>query len=879
MDEVVFDQCMRGLDDEGQDRFLGASDGISVKDKAIIDRHTVLASSHPGYDRSLSVFPLPRDRVAIMYTFRTTDGSRPWPFNHVLVTSLQEYGSLSANPFVVLDKFCKDHRAARRLDPIHIDPREREQVFPEPAVPQPDLSKLPEDNATFEALLNSLLAASYENPRGPTRLYVFFSQRNDALVEALLLCLPAHVRARLSFTTCLTELEEKSAERVREGIVSWPEESPEDYEIKWCLVPIPDSEQRARFLEGVRARNLPFIDLTAPRLTGEGFHKHAYAERFVELRGNREALGDLLTAADNDNGRRPLRSIAEDHRKVQGVDDVSNDGFERLCRDLVAQSSYFTSSLLPKCEHRITWELHKVIAGESPNWLRIFLRQYTNLAHTHALELAGRAEVPSKTAQARQFVGRALTRLLDAIRRREGGEMYCILLDEVYERVKVEAELLNPWLEEFKPFCEQRLRELLVQETFEDIDLKELDAYIKCYPQLVVYHRRLVPSIVRIFRSPSPTVLEKASNYIDTLTTHYTESIRAIKRDPVMSTAVREERLAAKRNEFLAAYSDILESLLDKAPQSSLCGRIMAECLRLRLKVSRKKDVVEFISENIKRNWSVLITGDVIHVLLDGTLDRWTTTEAARLFGGILNDTGSNTIAQIIIKSLLAVPSEREPHAFRLFKELFAPCYRQFPAFRDPYLVTPMARLAVAYYGRASDGETRKQALVRGGRELAHMSWDLHEAYLTELERGDFDARSAALQLRAPAQRAPFAEGQLSFDDGFQEGQRRSAQLGRTWTERPQAPCIADDGFFASLWTRFKGLFWGVIMLFCGLIIGYMIGRTAASPPSGRYIQQERYEATVSSSPSGNTPQAYERGEEQSADRDERRSSAGPGTP
>ena len=47
MDEVIFDQCMRGLDPDGADRFLGFSDGIGSKEKSIIDRHMV-AAQPPG---------------------------------------------------------------------------------------------------------------------------------------------------------------------------------------------------------------------------------------------------------------------------------------------------------------------------------------------------------------------------------------------------------------------------------------------------------------------------------------------------------------------------------------------------------------------------------------------------------------------------------------------------------------------------------------------------------------------------------------------------------------------------------------------------------------------------------------------------------------
>ncbi|MBP8128098.1 MAG: hypothetical protein KA184_00850 [Candidatus Hydrogenedentes bacterium] len=836
MDEVIFDQCMRGLDPDGADRFLGFSDGIGSKEKSIIDRHMVLASSNTMYDGSLTVFPLPRERVGIMRTFRTSDGSRPWPFNHALITSRDNYEGLRANPFLLVrlgNVFRVDSAAERKLSQIRI-PLET-LVSQSQATDPPDatLSEIEtitrEFNAlsdeVLEAFLNGLLASSCESVKGPRRMLVFTRERTDMLAEALLLTVPLYVRSRLSFTTCLTEFEEKSECRVREGLTEYPEEEPSAYEVKWCFVPLSELDRRAAFIEG--RRGVSYIEWKPPLLTGEGFPKHPYAERFVELRRDQSALADFLASANEAGLKNSLKSFVEGHRLVADLKHLDNKAFQKRARAIDKASPYHDSNVLDQYAKRIIVELCDVIrTGDDPKWLAAFLNDYVNLSQTYARYLAQHVGAPEVTREQCPFAVNRLLRLVKNARATEYPvPAFVKLVRSIFTHIQPNKPLYEAFLAQLQPYARQRIHLLLHQREHSEDDLNEFEVYRDYYPDTVSRDDGLLVFLNEVFTSPNPVAFEKAQGYAEFLDLRYGERHEAICNDQGLTTALREEHLRRLREDFYSVYDRILRALLREGKHPPLCAHLMARCVSL-LTHSRKERARDFIFE-CANSWPSQVTDVVIKTIVTETIARWEKKEVCELLSMLIDLIRLERVPESIVSALCNLPEQHGLAGYKVFTSL---CRHLDPvpvSFQDSRVLEHFGGLAVRYYDLPGDAESRTQSLIVGGRTLQDTSQRMYQAYLSALDRGDLAQRDAARNLRYAAKGKKGKTYGISSAEEAPPGQHIRVEFAPQWKPLPAEPSQKSHGPRLSWTDQMEEVIWRALPWIVTFIMGFLSGFVA----------------------------------------------------
>ena len=79
-------QCFYGIDKRGDAGILAHSGDLTNVDFSIVAEFTRMPIIQEGYDKTLTVFPLSRGRIAVMCSFEDHDPvGRQWPFCHILV--------------------------------------------------------------------------------------------------------------------------------------------------------------------------------------------------------------------------------------------------------------------------------------------------------------------------------------------------------------------------------------------------------------------------------------------------------------------------------------------------------------------------------------------------------------------------------------------------------------------------------------------------------------------------------------------------------------------------------------------------------------------------------------------------------------------------
>jgi len=294
---LILEQCVRGLDKRGDARFLGESEGILDEDRKIIARHTDLVVNLPGYDHSLTVFPMPYDRLGVMMTFEDKDRvGRNWPYSHVIIVSRDDYRSIHANPFVLsrCHVFTKSDDVKPKLAPLRVDIQStKPQVVSWSGVAP---------TGAWPSLVSTALA------RG--RTYVFLPERRDQLAEAVLLCLPLKERLEFSFTTALCAPSEKSREQLAPLARELKGLNPADYEVHWCLVHTA-SEPAGPWSKGWRPlEGEAVIDLRGGSPKAQGIKVHAYASLVANAIASKGAPLPVVSAADGPLERLPIERVA-----------------------------------------------------------------------------------------------------------------------------------------------------------------------------------------------------------------------------------------------------------------------------------------------------------------------------------------------------------------------------------------------------------------------------------------------------------------------------------------------------------------------------------------------------------------------------------------
>lgn len=605
MSVIFAEQCMRGLDDERRDNFLGASPGIVSKDKAIIDRHTVLVPTHTGYDRSLTVFPLPAlpgsvdRRVAVMCTFRTSDGTRTWPFNHVVVLTLSEYESIGANPFALLrnDVFRIESTPRPTLERVSI---QQERYTQEGVLTPEHISTLNEhfaNRARLEALLNSLLAVTGAENADLPRLFCFVNHRDDALLESVLLTLPLCVRSSISFTTSLTEPVEKSEERLRDGISVWPEEDPAAYEVKWCQVALPSGQQASEFLQDFGGNDQPYLDISGPRLDGRNFPKHPYVTLAMGCIDDQERLLDLSLIAEQIGRGHDFFTVMDGYlRNFVGIESTSNEEFARRCGELRGVSYLLDESILGLLRERI---LRSMIAflqrEESPEWVQALIREYIERVLHWTRRTFPDTKAVGADAVDTRFFQIQVSALSDTLGQGVGSVGYVLFVHEFLGMISSEKR----FLEEARLIFQDRIVNLV------PTLLKEVPPHLNCIMRILRWYPKsisddqLLQQIQESFTQGKPDVLRNPEQFLDQVNAIYDRAVLAYGDMVPLRASERESQRGAICERFLNVYRTILDVLQSLAPPPRICGFLIVRCYVLARRMGKITAAEELFLENM----------------------------------------------------------------------------------------------------------------------------------------------------------------------------------------------------------------------------------------------------------------------------------------